>query len=309
MQKCPHDSIKISKIKFSDNSFFCQNCGSILCQIKPNKYLPTIKPIEIESKTETDPIDIFINSFKNTPFVKIQKDSIYLEKRTRAIRLLEKFNNLYKYSDEIFFLAMTYMDYIFKTLYNENKMLTKKKEELIILNCLFIAEKFYDRDIDVPPNYNLYLNNNIFGVEAFDIFENEIICLQTLKYKLDHHSLYDILKAYQYNGFIFDKEIDYNSHNLQIKLAYNYTDKLFRDIEYSYIVLFYTPALIAFVIIQLTRKKFFDNKYSKKIKNIYGFKLEDYKECMNEIKIFLENVQNGLEIKDYHKIPKNSIFF
>ena len=309
MQKCTHQPNKLSKINKSENFFFCQNCGSIICQTKPNKYMPTVKPIEIESKTETDTIDIFINSFKQTPFIKINKDSIYLEKRTRAIKLLEKFNNLYKYSDEVFFLAMTYMDYIFKNLYNENKTLTKKNEELCILNSLFISEKFYDIDITTPPDYKLYLNNNIYNVEAIDIFENEIFCLKTLKYKLDHHSLYDILKAYMYNGFIFDKEIDINSKILGLKLAYNYADKLFRDIEYSYIALFYTPDLIAFVIIQLTRKKFFDNKYSKKIKNIYGFKLEDYKECMNEIKIFLDNVQNGLEIKDYHKIPKNSIFF
>ena len=308
MQKCIHETNKLSKIKTSENIFFCQNCGSIVYETKPNKYLPTVKPIEIECKTETDPIDIFTNSFKLTPFIKIEKDSIYLEKRTRAIKLLEKFNNIYKYSDEVFFLALTYMDYIFKTLYNEKKTLTKKNEELCILNCLFISEKFYDIDVTMPPNYYLYLKNNIYDVEALEIFENEIFCLKILKYKLDHHSLYDILKAYMYNGFIFDKEIDYNSKILEIKLAYNYADKLFRDIVYSYIVLFYSSDLIAFVIIQLTRKKFFDNKYSKKIKNIYGFKLEDYKECMNEIKIFLDNLQNGLEAKDFHKIPKNSIF-
>ena len=108
------------------------------------------------------------------------------------------------------------------------------------------------------------------------------------------------------NTVIFDKEIDFNSIISEIKLAYNYAEKLFKDIEYSYIALFFNPDLIAFVIIQLTRKKFFNNKYDKKIKHIYGYKLEDYKECQNEIKIFLDNVQNGLETSQYHKIPKNS---
>ena len=306
MQKCQHLIDKRSKITLSDNSFFCQNCGSILCETKPNKFLSTVKPIETESRTEIDPIDLFVNSFKQTPFVKIKKDSIYLEKRARAIKLLEKFNNIYHYSEGIFFLSLTYMDLIFKTLYNENKKITKKEEDLYILNCLFISEKFYDKDTKELPDFQLYIKNSIYDTEPIDIKENEISCLKILKYKLDHHSLYDILKAYMYNGFIFDKEIDFNSIISEIKLAYNYAEKLFRDIEYSYIALFFTPDLIAFVIIQLTRKKFFSNKYDKKIKHIYGYKLEDYKECQNEIKIFLDNVQNGLETSGYHKIPKNS---
>ena len=306
MQKCPHVLDKHSKITLLENFFFCRNCGSILCQTKPNKFLTTVKPVESESQTEIDPIDLFVNSFKQTPFIKIKKDSIYLEKRARAIKLLEKFNNIYNYTEEIFFLALTYMDLIFKTLYNDNKKITKKQEDLYILNCLFISEKFYEKDSKAPPDFQLYIKNNIYDIDPFDIKEYEVYCLKILKYKLDHHSLYDILKAYMYNGFIFDKEIDFNSIISQIKLAYNYADKLFRDIQYSYIALFFNPDLIAFVIIQLTRKKFFSNKYDKKIKNIYGYKLEDYKECLNEIKNFLDNVQNGLEMSEYHKIPKNS---
>ena len=306
MQKCPHSPNKRSKITKSENFFFCQNCGSILCQTKPNKFITTVKPKESESLTEIDPMDLYINAFKQTPFVKIKKDSIYLEKRARVIKLLEKFNNMYHYSEDIFFLSLTYIDFIFKTLYNENKKITKKEEDLYILNCLFISEKFYDKDTKLLPNFELYLDKNIYDTEAIDIKENEISCLKILNYKLDHHSLYDILKAYMYNGFIFDKEIDFSATISQIKLAYNYADKLFRDIEYSYIVLFFPPDLIAFVIITLTRKKFFSNKYDKKVKNIYGFKQEDYKECLNEIKIFLDNVQNGMSSSEFHKIPNNS---
>ena len=238
--------------------------------------------------------------------MKIKKDSIYLQKRARAIKLLEKFNNLYHYSDDIFFLGLTYMDLIFKTLYNQNKKLTKKEEDLYILNSLFLSEKFYEKDIKEHPDYDIYIKSSIYDVEYIDIKENEISCLKILQYKLDHHSLYDILNAYMYNGFIFDKEINENSIISEIKLAYNYADKLFRDIEYSYIVLFYTPDLIAFVIIQLTRKKFFSNKYDKKIKHMYGFKQEDYKECLNEIKNFLDKIQNGMESSEFYNIPKNS---
>ena len=138
------------------------------------------------------PLRIVISEY---PFVKIKKDSIYLEKRARVIKLLEKFNNMYHYSEDIFFLSLTYIDFIFKTLYNENKKITKKEEDLYILNCLFISEKFYDKDTKLLPNFELYLDKNIYDTEAIDIRENEISCLRILNYKLDHHSLEEILKA------------------------------------------------------------------------------------------------------------------
>ena len=139
-----------------------------------------------------------------------------------------------------------------------------------------------------------------------DIKENEIECLKILQYKLDHHSIYDILKAYMYNGFIFEKEIDSSSIIYQIKFAYNYAEKLFRDIIYSYIAIYFPPYLIAFVIIQLTRKKFFDSKYMKKIKKLYGIKQNDYKECYEEIKNLLNNIEKGLKINDYNKINQGT---
>ena len=303
MEKCNHPSNKLTKIVSSEGCVFCQNCGLILYPVKANKYINTIKPTENQSKTETDPIDLFINAYKETPFITMEKDSIYLEKRMRAIKILEKFNNLYHFSDEIFFLALTYMDYIFKSLYNvKKKEITRKNEELYILNCLLLSEKFYDKDINIIPDYSIYLKSTIYYIDVLDIRENEIECLKILKYKLDHHSIYDILRGFMYNGFIFEKEIDSNSVCHQIKFAYNYAEKIFHDIIYSYIAIIYPPYLIAFVIIQLTRKKFFDSKYMKKIKKIYGIKQDDYKDCYNNIKDFLSKLEKGLKVSDYNKI-------
>ena len=90
--------------------------------------------MEHESKTEIDPIVLFLNLYKVTPFEPLEKDSLHPEKRTWAIKILEKFNNLYHYSDEIFFLALTYMDYIFKFLYNnknKNKSIQEKMKNYI----------------------------------------------------------------------------------------------------------------------------------------------------------------------------------
>ena len=291
MIKCSHNVIKLAKINTPENCVFCQNCGIILFPSKNDKYSSTIKPIENESKTETDPIDIFLNSYKSTPFIPIQKDCIYAEKRPRAIKIINKLNKLYNYKEEIFFLALTYMDYIFKSIYSsKDSNLTNKQEELYIINCLYLAEKFYDTDITTPPDFNLYLENSIYSVEILDIREYEVSSLKILKYKLDQHSIYDILSGYMYNGFIFEKEIDINSI-YQLKFAYNYADKIFRDIIVSNIAIFYPPYLVAFVIIQLTRKKFFDNKYMKKIKKFYGIKNEDYKECYEEVKTLLSKTK------------------
>ena len=307
MENCIHPSHKLSEIDSSEGCVFCQNCGLILYPTKTNKYISTVKPIENQSKTETDPIQLFLNSYKETPFIPLDEDSLYPEKRTRDIKILEKINNLYHFSDEIFFLALTYMDYIFKIIYNNKnkiKNITRKTEELYILNCLLISEKFYDKDIINIPEYSIYINYTIYDIDAMDIKENEINCLKILAYKLDHHSIYDILKGYMYNGFIFEKEIDNNSFGHQIKFAYNYAEKLFRDIVYSYIAIFYPPYLIAFVIIHLTRKKFFESKYMKKIKKLYGIKQNDYKECYEDIKNFLQDIENGLKVSDYNKINK-----
>ena len=307
MEKCIHPSHKLSEIDSSEGCAFCQNCGLILYPTKTNKYINTVKPTENQSKTETDPIQLFLNSYKETPFIPLEKDSIYPEKRSRDIKILEKINNLYHFSDEIFFLALTYMDYIFKYIYNNKnkiKNITRKTEELYILNCLLISEKFYDKDIINIPEYSIYINYTIYDIDTMDIKENEINCLKILAYKLDHHSIYDILKGYMYNGFIFEKEIDNNSFGHQIKFAYNYAEKLFRDIVYSYIAIFYPPYLIAFAIIHLTRKKFFENKYMKKIKKLYGIKQNDYKECYEDIKNLLQDIENGLKFSDYNKINK-----
>ena len=306
MEKCIHPLHKLSKIDSSEGCVFCQNCGLILYPTKSNKYINTIKPPENQSKTEIDPIQLFLNSYKETPFIPLEKDSIYPEKRSRDIKILEKINNLYHFSDEIFFLALTYMDYIFKYIYHNNsKNITRKTEELYILNCLLISEKFYDKDISNIPEYSKYIKFTIYDIDAMDIKENEINCLKILEYKLDHHSIYDILKGYMYNGFIFEKEIDNYSLGHKIKFAYNYAEKLFRDIIYSYIAIFYPPYLIAFVIIQLTRKKFFESKYLKKIKKIYGINQNEYKECYEDIQNFLKNVENGLKVSDYNKINKD----
>ena len=305
MEKCIHPSNKLSKIDSSEGCVFCQNCGLILYPAKSNKYINTVKPPENQSKTEIDPIQLFLNSYKETPFIPLEKDSIYPEKRSRDIKILEKLNNLYHFSDEIFFLALTYMDYIFKYIYHSSKNITRKTEELYIFNCLLISEKFYDKDINNIPEYSIYIKYTIYDIDATDIKENEINCLKILKYKLDHHSIYDILKGYMYNGFIFEKEIDDYSFGHQIKFAYNYAEKLFRDVIYSYIAIFYPPYLIAFVIIQLTRKKFFETKYMKKIRKIYGINLNDYKECYEDIQKFLKDVENGLKVSDYNKINKD----
>ena len=107
-----------------------------------------------------------------------------------------------------------------------------------------------------------------------------------------------------YNGFIFEKEIDNNSFCYQLKFAYNYAEKIFRDIAYSYIAIIYPPYLVAFVIIYLTRKEFFEQKYMKKIKKFYGIKQNDYKECYEDILNFLEKIENGLKISDYNTINK-----
>ena len=118
--------------------------------------------MEHELKTEIDPIELFLNSYKVTPFEPLEKDSLHPEKRTRVIKYWKNLI-IYIITQMKFFLSTNIYGLYFKFLYNnKNKSITRKNEELLyILNCLLIAEKFYDKDINTIPDYNIYKKHNI----------------------------------------------------------------------------------------------------------------------------------------------------
>ena len=161
------------------------------------------------------------------------------------------------------------MDIIFKKF--EEKTVKGKEFDLFILNCLLIAGKFYEKDIrEMSSAVEKFWELNNCLISEKEIQLNEIECLKLLNYKLDHHSVYDLLKFLMYNGIVYQND-SYSVYNI----IYNYSLKIFKDVINSTIALIYHPLPICFSIIILARKRFKLN--TTYLKKIYSIKTEDYK--------------------------------
>lgn len=93
----------------------------------------------------------------------------------------------------------------------------------------------------------------------------------------------------------------------------NYIYKIFKDIIYSNIYLNYLPYQIIISIIDFTRQKFnLDSKYMKIIKNIYRIKLNEYKDCLDDIKKLIKNIESNPQISRKninYQLPNKLLFF
>ena len=292
---------KISKIPEVENYYFCEECGSLLYKIKDKNYIKTIKPIYFQQPTEINPYKIY-SKISITKKINISDQSFYYKNRQKAINLLQKHSEIYKFSEYSYFLALTYMDTIF--IKNNEKTIPKKKFELYIINSVLLAAKFHEKDIHQPDLCRFSSIGINYDIDEIDISQNEIECLKILNYKLNFFSTYEILMMILNNGFIFENEIE-NKSNEYINIIYNYANKIFSDIIQSFIALEFNNLQIVFSVIHLTRKQFgFQNNYFNVIKKFYNIHLSDYKECLNKIKKFLNNLNS--EFKYDKKISHSS---
>ena len=283
---CIHKKSKISRINEMENYYFCQDCGSLLYQIEENDYIRTIKPIYFQQSIEISPYDIY-KELSISNFKPLSEESKYYKNREKAIILLKKYNNIYKFSEHSYFLALTYMDNIF--IHIQDEKISKKQFELYIINSVLLAAKFYEKDIH-QPNTSRFISIELnYVIDECDIIENEIECLKILDYKLNYFSSYEILMMFLNNGFIFEDEIN-NKTNDYIIIIYNYALKIYKDIIQNVIALKYNNLQIVFSIIHLTRKQFgLQNNFFNILKKFYNIHLSDYKECLNTIKKFVTN--------------------
>jgi hypothetical protein len=245
--------------------------------------------------------NIFDN-FTHFSLFSINKD--YINSRKALFSLLHKITIRMGFKSQTFFLCAHYLDIIF----------TKKKRihlnlNILGLSCLCLAAKFCENDPMVPHlQYFIKIFNNINGYKnailMSELKKGEVVVLKILNYKLNFFSTYEILMMILNNGFIFENEIE-NKSNEYINIIYNYANKIFSDIIQSFIALEFNNLQIVFSVIHLTRKQFgFQNNYFNVIKKFYNIHLSDYKECLNKIKKFLNNLNS--EFKYDKKISHSS---
>jgi hypothetical protein len=284
-ERCTHPKNKKSKINKLDNYYFCIECGSIILSLSEDNNYNVSKPLSYQQKIEMDPLSLFTNITKKE-FKIINSTHPYYKNRSKAISLLQKYSEYYKYSESSFYLALHYMDYIFS---HQEKNVPQKKFELFVINSFLLSVKFYEKDI-IQPDIPLYTSIGIsYDIDEFDINQNEIECLKILKYDLNLLNSYDLLHLFMYNGYVFENEIQNKSKEFS-NIIYCYGKKIFSDIILTPIAIQYSPLEICFSIIHLSRKQFgLNNQYFNIVKKLYDVHLTDYKSCLNSIKKFLNN--------------------
>ena len=301
-ERCTHPKHKRNKINKLDNYHFCIDCGSIILSLSEDNNYNISKPLSYQQNIEMDPLSLF-KFITKKEFKIINSTHPYYKNRSKAISLLQKYSEYYKYSESSFYLALHYMDYIFTHL---EKNVPQKKFELFVINSLLLAVKFYEKDITQPDIF-LYTSIGIsYDIDEIDIVQNEIECLKILEYDLNILNSYDLLLLFMNNGFVFENEIENKSQEFS-NIIYCYAKKIFSDIILTPIAIQYTPLEICFSIIHLARKQFkLKVQYFNIIKKFYNIHLNDYKSCLNSIKTFLENPNKGVNEQIKQKLYQSS---
>ena len=301
-ERCTHPKHKINSINKLDNYHFCIDCGSIILSLSENNDYNISKPLSYQQNIEMDPLSLFKYITKKE-FKIINSTHPYYKNRSKAISLLQKYSEYYKYSESSFYLALHYMDYIFTHL---EKNVPQKKFELFVINSLLLAVKFYEKDITQPDIF-LYTSIGIsYDIDEIDIVQNEIECLKILEYDLNILNSYDLLLLFMNNGFVFENEIENKSQEFS-NIIYCYAKKIFSDIILTPLAIQYTPLEICFSIIHLARKQFkLKVQYFNIIKKFYDIHLNDYKSCLNAIKTFLNNPNKGVNEQIKQKLSQSS---
>lgn len=281
---CLHTHINMSTIS-NDTFTSCEYCGNTIYKLEGHNIYPTIKPIGYQGKNEFELRNVYNNLRPIFEKNEEPPSQWYMKNRAKAIKLLQKYSQIYKYSDLTYYLAMTYMDTIMRNL----SKLPQKKFEVYIINCLLIAAKFKESNI-IEPNISRFTSTgNYYDIDEMDIIIGEIEVLKLLKYKLNYFSSYEILNMFFYNGFVYSWEVNNKSKEF-INIIYCFAKKIFYDIAHKEHILKFNNLQIAFSVVHLTRKNFgFKHNFFNLIKKFYNFHLIDYKSCLSVAKKIIDN--------------------
>ena len=298
---CSHDLISYS---------YCYNCGIlILDRAKQNKMT---KPKNMEKSTDIDPLIILREM--NKKFCKVlypkKVNESYFSKRNHILSYLQDIGLDLDYSDAIFYLALLYVDQIYKlpkylSLIEEDNF-SKKENDLIITACLLLAAKFAENDILEPDLGNFESSNKKYILNQNDLLKMEIQILKDLNYNLNYYTAYDYLMVLMNNGFIFENEIrsDANIHDI-----YAYSKKVLAMITPTKILLIYSPFQIALSIIETTRDHFNFQKNYDLLHKIYNVSFEQYEKCYADVSDVMNETNRRVinRIKSFKDISKMDI--
>ena len=201
----------------------------------------------------------------NNEYIKYQPD---INKKMRAILVdwLIDVHNKFKLVSKTLFLTINIIDR-FLTI----KSISRQKLQLLGISAMLIASKY--EEIYAPETRDfVYITDSAYTKE--DIFRMETLICETLKYDFSSPSLLNILV---YNI----KKNQENTHTICLSW---YCAEI-TLIEYG--ILKYTPSFIAFIIISVVNKIFY--QYSKNKNKELLFTMD---KKLNKFESFIENCQN-----------------
>lgn len=288
------------------NSFTtCPSCGLTLFIQSDKKTYCALKPTNYNGKTDlnsSSTFPIIKSTFFPLPSQIEPPSEWYMKNRQRAIKHLQKYSQIYHYSDLTYYLSLTLIDEIMKKI---NKI-SMKKLEIYVITCLVIAAKFKESNI-IEPNLSRFTSSgDYYDIDEMDIVIAEVELLKLLKYKLNYITAYEILKVFFYDGFVYSCELKNKPRDF-ITIVYCYAKKILNDIIHNDNSVIYNPLQIAFSVIHLTRKNFnFEKNFFNLIKKFYDIHLNEYKDCLNICKKIISNPSPDDKTITYKQVSQSS---
>ena len=331
-----HTSSNKSILKSGSNRTFCDKCGCVILKGPEGNVFYTLKAKNNRLPSELNPITIIKNMKKKTeeefPFINeeyninkadnyiIEKTlnsiDIYLRHRKMILLTLQNLMKTFDYSDTIFYQCLFYLDTYLSHHMTEDT--SEKKLLYYLVGFFLISSKFREKDTFEPPLDTLCDLKK--GVYLFTdkIAYYEMLCLKKINYNVFSYSAYDWITQLISNGIIFNCELNYDKEIILIKghrhsvinAINKYALKLLLNLTSKNVFFKYSPAYLAFSLIQMAREKYLEKDLIKPklffdLVSIYGFIPGDYMKCYVEIKSEL-NLENDKNPKETEKRNLNN---
>ena len=326
-----------SILKEDKHHSFCQHCGCVLIKTPGGNIYYTLKTKQKRLPLDLSPISLIRHMKKKTeedyPYIyeefNVDKDDKYMKEKTvKAINVylkhrkmllikLQKLMKTFDYCDMIFYQCLFYLDtYLSHEITDD---FSEKKILYYLIGYFLISVKFKETDIYEPSLDSFYdLSKGIY-LSMDKIAYYEVVCLKSINYNAFSYSAYDWISQLISNGIVFNCEINNNNEVILVKghrhslvnTINKYAIKLLLSLTAKSLFFKYSPMHIALSLIQIAREKYIEpamiqEKLFFKLINLYGFKQNEYKNCYEEIKDEIKDINSESEktMKDKDKDDK-----
>ena len=311
-------------LKQDVNHSFCEKCGCILLKGSNGTIYYTMKAKQKRLPFEFNPISVIKSMKRMTeekyPFMneefnvdksdKINKDksiksiNLYLKFRKMILLKLQKLMKTFDYCDLIFYQCLFFLD-----TYLSHDMTDDMTEKTILYNLVgyfLCALKLKETDIYEPSLDSFFdLSKGIY-LSPDKIAYYEVLCLKNIKYNIFSYSAYDWITELLAIGVIFNCEVNSTNEVVLIKghrhslvnTINKYSIKLLLNLTAKSILFKYSPMYVALSLIQIAREKYIEQSLIKpklfsNLINLFGVNPNDYKKCYDEIKMEINEDNNG----------------